>query len=90
MTINPAQVRAGRALIDWSQKELARYCHLSIDTMKNIERGQRVISDKSERAIRAALESNGVIFIEHGVALQNPSHDAPSNLERTALSSSIV
>ena len=61
--ISPAQSRAGRALIEWSQERLATSSHLSLSTIRDFEKGRRVPTHNNLAAIRAALESAGVEFI---------------------------
>jgi transcriptional regulator with XRE-family HTH domain len=63
--IGPDQLRAARALLGWSQTQLAEKADLSLPTVKRveIERGPRV-SDEARLALRAALESGGVEFID--------------------------
>ncbi|WP_370638277.1 multiprotein-bridging factor 1 family protein [Ancylobacter sp. Lp-2] len=63
--ISPAQSRAARGLIGWSQTELAQAAGMSLPTVKRFETGTgaRVSSD-AVAAIRAALETAGVIFID--------------------------
>lgn len=59
-----SQLRAARALIGWSQAEVAQASGLSIPTVKRAE-GQGAVSASPEAidSIRAALESAGVEFI---------------------------
>ena len=58
------QLRAGRALIGWSQSQLAEKANLSVPTVKRAE-GQAAIAASSDAiaAIRQALEAAGVEFI---------------------------
>jgi transcriptional regulator with XRE-family HTH domain len=64
LTISAEQLRAARALLGWSQTQLAEKAGLSLPTVKRveIERGPRV-SDAARLALRVALESGGVEFI---------------------------
>lgn len=67
------QSRAARALIDWSQIQLASAANLGESTVRDFEKGRRVPSVNNLAAIRAALEAAGVIFIngaEPGVRLK--------------------
>lgn len=63
MTITPAQSRAGRALLDWSQVSLAKASNLGESTIKNFEAGRTIPTINNLAAIRAALEAAGVEFI---------------------------
>src|SRR5271156_1877832 len=64
MDISPAQSRAARGLLDWSQAELGRRSNLSESTIRDFEKGRRTPGVNNVAAIRAALESAGVIFVE--------------------------
>ena len=75
--ITPAQSRAGRALVDWSQTVLAGKSNLGESTIRDFEKGRRVPSVNNLAAIRAALEAAGVEFIPDngggpGVRLKHP------------------
>ena len=62
-----AQVRAGRALIGWTQARLAEAAGLPLDIVELFERGglNAVPADAAAK-MRAALESAGVAFIPAG------------------------
>ena len=59
----PALSRAGRALLDWSQEELATASNLGVSTVRDFERGRRVPTVNNLAAIRRALEEAGVEFL---------------------------
>ena len=61
--INAAQIRAGRALLKWTQAMLASKSGLSIVTLNMIECESVQPRKGSLAAIRSALESGGVEFI---------------------------
>jgi transcriptional regulator with XRE-family HTH domain len=64
MTIESAQVRAGRALIGWSQTELANAAGLPLAIVELIETGGATkVPAAAVAKMRAALESAGVTFI---------------------------
>ena len=74
-----AQIRAARALIGWSQSELASRAGLSLPTVKRVEGdfGPHV-SEKSRAKLKRALQSAGVEFIDDngggvGVRLRKPT-----------------
>jgi transcriptional regulator with XRE-family HTH domain len=59
-----AQVRAARALIGWSQAELAEAAGVSISLIDRFETGQPdTVTAETVAKMRAALESAGVAFI---------------------------
>ncbi len=62
--IEAAQVRAARALIGWSQAELANASGLSLSIVERFESGasENIPSETADK-IRAALESAGIAFI---------------------------
>jgi transcriptional regulator with XRE-family HTH domain len=59
------QIKAARALLAWSQSDLARASSVSEPTIKRLEANDGEIGGRSETAekIRAALEAAGVEFI---------------------------
>lgn len=62
--MTPAQSRAARGLVDWSQSELGQRSNLSESTIRDFEKGRRVPGPNNVAAMRAALEAAGVLFIE--------------------------
>jgi hypothetical protein len=64
--ISPAQSRAGRALVDWSQERLAEAAHLGLSTIRDFEKGRRAPGHNNLVAIQVALESAGVEFTNGG------------------------
>ena len=64
MKVSPAQSRAGRGLLDWSQITLGARANLSESTIRDFEKGRRVPSANNVAAIRRALETAGVIFVD--------------------------
>jgi transcriptional regulator with XRE-family HTH domain len=68
--ILPAQIRAGRALLDLSQDELAEAAKIGVSTLRDFESQRRAASGESLPAMQRALENAGVIFLsgtaEHG------------------------
>ena len=76
MSLSPAQSRAARGLLDWSQTELAKKSNLSESTLRDFEKGRRTPTINNITAIRTALELGGVIFVDAngegpGVRLRN-------------------
>lgn len=60
--MTPSQCRAGRALLDWTQGELAEASGLGLSTVVDFERDRRRVSDEAMEAIRQALGKAGVEF----------------------------
>jgi transcriptional regulator with XRE-family HTH domain len=63
MTLNPAQSRAARGLLEWSQSELAAQSNLSESTIRDFEKGRRLPTINNLDAIQRAFEKAGVEFI---------------------------
>ena len=85
---SPDQLRAARALLGKSQPEVAIAAGVSTMTLKRAEgSGQPPASREAIAAIRAALETAGVIFVEEngegpGVRLKKPAEAKPVRIER--------
>ena len=58
-----AQVRAARALLDWSQAALAAKAGVSTTAINGIERGKADPRVSTVAALRRALEEAGVEFL---------------------------
>jgi predicted transcriptional regulator len=61
--MTPAQCRMARAALEIGVKELAEKASVSTNTIVRLERGE-ALRPRTLAAIRAALESAGVIFVE--------------------------
>lgn len=61
--IVPAQVRAARGLVAWTQDELAAAAKVGLSTVRDFEAGRRRPVLANMAAIRRALEAAGVDFI---------------------------
>ena len=59
---SPAQCRAARALLNWSQTELAKKAAVAKQTLGDFERGARQPYPRTLEDIRAVLETAGVEF----------------------------
>jgi transcriptional regulator with XRE-family HTH domain len=62
--ITPAQCRAARGLIDWSQKQLADAARVGVVTIRQLENAAAQPRRATADVIRQALETAGVIFVE--------------------------
>jgi len=60
------QIRAARALVRWSAEDLSRHSAVSLRTIRRAEvaEGQMVVTKANNEALRRALESAGVEFID--------------------------
>lgn len=63
--LSGAQCRAARALLGWSQDDLAGRADVSRATVNKLEAG-RDLSSLALKALRAAFERDGVLFVEDG------------------------
>ena len=61
--LTAAQCRAGRALIEWSDEQLAQACGAELQAITEFEARIRAPSDEIKRRMRLALEEAGVVFI---------------------------
>lgn len=67
--ISAEQIRAGRALLNWSARQLAEAAILSLNTVQRLERGDVPIGKASVDTIQKitqALEDAGVVFLPDG------------------------
>jgi DNA-binding transcriptional regulator YiaG len=62
--ISPAQVRAARGLLDWSQSRLAAVSALPLRTLVRFEAGEGAPRQATLSSLQLALEAAGVEFIE--------------------------
>ena len=62
--MGPQQCRAARAILGWSQADLAEAALVGRRTLANFENGTKSINARTVRDIRAALETAGVIFLD--------------------------
>ncbi len=75
--LTPEQCRAARALLDWTQADLAERAGVSRSTVRGFENEQHELHRGSAAVIRAAFEAAGVVLIDPddqgpGVRLQKP------------------
>jgi transcriptional regulator with XRE-family HTH domain len=66
LKVSIRQIKAARALLAWSQEELAAAAVVSIPTIKRLEAQDGPLGGRSETGskIRSALEAAGIEFIE--------------------------
>jgi transcriptional regulator with XRE-family HTH domain len=63
MSMSPAQCRAARGLLNWSQAKLAELAGVARATLADFEGGKRIPIANNLAAIREAFEAAGIIFI---------------------------
>ena len=61
--LSPSQCRAARALISWSQDDLANASGVAKATIAYFETGKRRPYEKTLEDLRRVLEKHGVVFI---------------------------
>jgi transcriptional regulator with XRE-family HTH domain len=61
--MSPSQCRAARALLNWSQEELAERSGVAKKTIADLERDVRFATARTSSALQEALEASGVVFI---------------------------
>jgi transcriptional regulator with XRE-family HTH domain len=83
LKVSIRQIKAARALLAWSQAQLAEKARVSVPTIKRLEANDGPLGGRGETSekIRAALERYGIEFIEEngggpGVRLRKPSQTA--------------
>ncbi len=64
MSISPAQCRAARGLLGWSQSDLSEASKTATKTIADFERGAREPYPRTLEDVRGALERAGLEFIE--------------------------
>ncbi|MGR9281426.1 helix-turn-helix domain-containing protein [Rhizobium johnstonii] len=67
--LSAEQARSARALLQWSQADLAKAADVGVSTIADFEKGQRVPITNNLSAMRGALEAAGVRFTPGGASL---------------------
>lgn len=75
--LTPKHVRAARALLAWSQQDLAKAAGVATSTVADFERGRRIPVANNAQAIRSALEGAGIRFLPTGAVIGPPVHHVP-------------
>jgi transcriptional regulator with XRE-family HTH domain len=63
MTLSPAQCRAARALLNWSQADLVAHSKITKKTIADFERGATQPRPHTLAQITAAFEAAGIEFL---------------------------
>jgi transcriptional regulator with XRE-family HTH domain len=66
LKVSIKQLKAARALLGWSQEQLARAAGISIPTIKRLEANDGPLGGRGDTGekIRTALQSAGIEFID--------------------------
>ena len=79
MAFSPAQCRAARNLLNWTQEDLARHSKLTEKTIADFERGATKPHARTLTQIGQAFEAARIEFLNGdapGVRLRNPTRVA--------------
>ena len=60
--LSPPQSRAARALLDWTQAELAARSSISLSTVRDFEAGRRMPMINNVKAMQRAFEEAGILL----------------------------
>ena len=71
----PRQVKAARALLAWTQTQLAKEAGIAISTLADFERGERTPVANNAQAIAAALMRQGITFTRGGAVTGPPGRN---------------
>lgn len=82
--LTPEQCRAARALLNWSQSDLAAAAKIGMSTISNFEAGRSTMMSANMDAVVRALEGAGLAIIHEngggeGVRLSKPRKSASSS-----------
>jgi len=66
--LTPAQCRAARGLLDWSQQQLADAAGIGVVTVRQIEAGATEPRRATLVVLRQAFEQAGVAFIDENAS----------------------
>jgi hypothetical protein len=84
LKISSAQMRAARALLRWSALDLAKASKVGVATIRRVEvvEGEIPVTDANEAALRKALETAGVDFIDENGGGAGVRFRKPTKVER--------
>ena len=75
---SPAQIKAGRALLGWSQRELAKRAGVALSTVADFERGFRAPIPNNLQALMNALAAEGIKIAKDGSVRGRPPGTTPA------------
>jgi transcriptional regulator with XRE-family HTH domain len=70
MSLTPAQSRAARALLGWSQSDLCKAAKVGRATLANFELENSTPYERTLRDICTALEAAGVVRLANGQCIE--------------------
>lgn len=76
ITPSARQVKAARALLAWTQGQLAKEAGIATSTLADFERGERTPVANNVQAITVALEQQGIRFTDGGAVTGPPGRAA--------------
>jgi len=76
--VSASQVRAARALLGWSQRDLAKQAKIAVSTVADFERGQRIPIPQNILAIRDAITVAGIALTAGGAVTSETRESPPS------------
>ena len=69
--LSPAQCRAARAWLGWTQAELARRSNVGLSALKDFEKGSRRTLPAIRHQIQRVFEEAGVTFLLRGIEVKS-------------------
>ncbi len=76
-SMNPAQCRAARGLLNWNQSDLAKAARVSPVTVRNFENEKSAPQRATLSVMQLAIEATGVEFTNDGVRMRGCGQIAP-------------
>lgn len=70
MSVQVGQIRAARAMLDWSQKQLADHAGISEVSIRNLENEKNIPTRTTVDKILNAFSLAGLVFIDNGIVLK--------------------
>ncbi|WP_366928985.1 helix-turn-helix transcriptional regulator [Mesorhizobium sp.] len=64
--MTPTQCRAARALVSWTQQQLADAAKVGVATLQNFETGVSTPRNATLEVLERALRDAGVVFLDKG------------------------
>ena len=82
--VTPRQIRAGRALLGWTQQTLADRALVAVNSVRAVERGLSYPKAETIQAMQAALRKSGIVFLADDVMGEGVRFAKPVNRRRDA------